>query len=149
MNPFIAWVNEKDATGELRQIYDDWFARNPQRTEVPTAGFPPRRDRLLRPRSIFGWAFGPSDQGTDRHLGVGVEQVPLLSRRACAVPAVAGRGIRRGRISPSWRVRWAAPGERGPGTLGVCRTTDVASQRDAPRGHRPAAVLWMERSSNC
>lgn len=65
MNPFIAWVNEKDATGELRQIYDDWFARNPQRTEVAhiLKCFSQRPDFL---RDVI--AFSDRVQFSDGHL---------------------------------------------------------------------------------
>ena len=31
----IEWVEESDATGELKAIYDEWFARNPGRTTFP------------------------------------------------------------------------------------------------------------------
>jgi hypothetical protein len=35
MQPFIAWINETQAKGELADLYQDWFSRNPGRTEVP------------------------------------------------------------------------------------------------------------------
>lgn len=34
MTPYLHWIDESHATGELARIYDDWFARNPGRPEV-------------------------------------------------------------------------------------------------------------------
>ncbi|MFM8288302.1 MAG: carboxymuconolactone decarboxylase family protein [Planctomycetaceae bacterium] len=31
----IAWVEEQDATGEVRSLYDYWLAQNPGRKEIP------------------------------------------------------------------------------------------------------------------
>jgi hypothetical protein len=31
----IRWVNESEATGEIAQVYQDWFLANPGRTEIP------------------------------------------------------------------------------------------------------------------
>jgi len=31
----IAWINENDARGELKELYDEWFAKNPDRKEFP------------------------------------------------------------------------------------------------------------------
>ena len=31
----IRWVDESEATGEAREVYAEWMARNPGRTQVP------------------------------------------------------------------------------------------------------------------
>lgn len=31
----IAWVNESEATGEAAEVYAEWFAAHPGRTEIP------------------------------------------------------------------------------------------------------------------
>lgn len=31
----IRWIDESDATGELAEVYQDWFASNPGRTSFP------------------------------------------------------------------------------------------------------------------
>lgn len=33
--PWIQWVNEGDAQGELGEIYRDWLQANPHRSEMP------------------------------------------------------------------------------------------------------------------
>ena len=33
--PFIQWVDEGSATGEVAELYDVWRAANPQRSKVP------------------------------------------------------------------------------------------------------------------
>jgi alkylhydroperoxidase/carboxymuconolactone decarboxylase family protein YurZ len=33
--PQISWINEQQATGQLAEIYRAWFARNPERREIP------------------------------------------------------------------------------------------------------------------
>jgi hypothetical protein len=35
MKPFIDWIDEQQATGDLVAIYQEWFARNPERSEIP------------------------------------------------------------------------------------------------------------------
>ena len=35
MTPLIKWTNEQQATGDLSQIYHEWFSRNPGRKEIP------------------------------------------------------------------------------------------------------------------
>ncbi len=32
---FIQWINEEQATGEVRSLYEDWLAANPHREQVP------------------------------------------------------------------------------------------------------------------
>ncbi|MBC8354723.1 MAG: carboxymuconolactone decarboxylase family protein [Planctomycetes bacterium] len=33
--PFIDWINEEDATGDVAEVYNAWKAANPQRDRVP------------------------------------------------------------------------------------------------------------------
>ncbi len=33
--PWIRWIDEREATGELRELYDDWLEANPSRSAVP------------------------------------------------------------------------------------------------------------------
>ena len=33
--PFIKWVDDKDATGEVAEVYDAWKAANPDRDRMP------------------------------------------------------------------------------------------------------------------
>ena len=33
--PRIRWVNEQVATGEIARVYEEWFAVNPGRPEIP------------------------------------------------------------------------------------------------------------------
>jgi len=33
-NPFIKWITPQQATGELAEVYGEWAARNPQRSDV-------------------------------------------------------------------------------------------------------------------
>lgn len=33
--PRVQWIDEQHATGELAEIYKDWLAHNPGRTEIP------------------------------------------------------------------------------------------------------------------
>ena len=35
MRPFIQWIDEQHAGGELAEVYGQWFAANPQREEIP------------------------------------------------------------------------------------------------------------------
>jgi hypothetical protein len=35
MTPYIQWIDEHQASGELSQIYQEWFSRNPGRREIP------------------------------------------------------------------------------------------------------------------
>ena len=35
MTPFIEWFDEKQATGELAEVYREWFSHNPHRPEIP------------------------------------------------------------------------------------------------------------------
>ena len=35
MTPFIRWVDEHEATGTAKQVYDDWRSHNPDRDRVP------------------------------------------------------------------------------------------------------------------
>jgi hypothetical protein len=34
-SPFIDWIDEHHATGELAAFYREWFEHNPERTEIP------------------------------------------------------------------------------------------------------------------
>ena len=44
----IGWIDEQDASGPLKEIYDKWFANNPGRPEIPgiLKCFSPRPDFL-------------------------------------------------------------------------------------------------------
>ncbi len=33
--PFIDWIDDDDATGEVAEVYRDWKAANPQRDRIP------------------------------------------------------------------------------------------------------------------
>ncbi len=33
--PRINWIDEQHATGELSEVYQQWFEHNPERTEMP------------------------------------------------------------------------------------------------------------------
>lgn len=35
MSPFIHWIDEQHASGELAEVYRQWFEANPERNEIP------------------------------------------------------------------------------------------------------------------
>jgi hypothetical protein len=61
----IETVSERDATGELKEIYDAWFAKNPGRKEFPgiLKCFSQRPDFL---RDVISFSYGTHFQ--DGHL---------------------------------------------------------------------------------
>lgn len=65
--PWIPWVDETDATGELKQIYEQWFAANPGRKGIPEIlkCFSSRPD-LLNPILALTYPLQFNDGNLDR-----------------------------------------------------------------------------------